>query len=165
VDRYFINGKLTPVLIGARQLNTANLPSQSWVNQHLQYTHGIGAAVLAANAVDYTTGNPDFVVSNVPPQSTNGMPVLTQPDIYFGIHDPGWVVANTKQPELDYQVNSGKNAGQPVETHYDSTGGVPVGSIFSRMALALRLSSSCATCSRWPKRPRRSSPSTRIPTP
>jgi len=44
------------------------------VNQHLQYTHGIGAAVLAANAVDYTTGNPNFVVSNVPPQSTNGMP-------------------------------------------------------------------------------------------
>jgi len=55
------------------------------VNQHLQYTHGIGAAVLAANAVDYTTGNPNFVVSNVPPQSTNGMPVLTQPDVYFGI--------------------------------------------------------------------------------
>ena len=139
VDRYFINGKLTPVLIGARQLNTANLPSQSWVNQHLQYTHGIGAAVLPANAVDYTTGNPNFVVSNVPPQSTNGMPVLTQPDIYFGIKDPGWVVADTKQPELDYQVNSGANAGQPVETHYDSTGGVPVGGIFSRMALALRL--------------------------
>jgi hypothetical protein len=68
VDRYFINGKLTPVLIGARQLNPANLPSQSWVNLHLQYTHGIGAAVLAANAVDYTTGNPNFVVSNVPPQ-------------------------------------------------------------------------------------------------
>jgi uncharacterized protein len=67
------------------------------------------------------------------------MPVLTQPDIYFGIKDPGWVVADTKQPELDYQVNSGANAGQPVETHYDSTGGVPVGSIFSRMALALRL--------------------------
>ena len=139
VDRYFINGKLTPVLIGARQLNTASLPSQSWVNEHLQYTHGIGAAVLAANAVDYTTGNPDFVVSNVPPESTNGMPVLTQPDIYFGIKDPGWVVADTKQPELDYQVNSGANAGQPVETHYNSTGGVPVGSIFSRMALALRL--------------------------
>ena len=54
VDRYFINGKLTPVLIGARQLNPSNLPSQSWVNLHLQYTHGIGAAVLPANAVDYT---------------------------------------------------------------------------------------------------------------
>src|ERR1019366_1761786 len=106
VDRYFVNGKLTPVLIGARQLNTANLPSPSWVNTHLQYTHGIGAAVLAANSVD-PTGNPNFVVSNVPPTSASGMPVLTQPDTYFGIKEPGWGVANTKQSELDYQVNSG----------------------------------------------------------
>jgi uncharacterized membrane protein (UPF0182 family) len=139
VDRYFVNAKLTPVLIGSRQLNTANLPSQSWVNQHLQYTHGIGAAVVAANTVDAATGNPVFVVSNVPPASSNGMPVLTQPAIYFGIGDPGWVVANTKQSELDYQVNSGRNAGQPVETHYASRGGVRVGSLFSRLALALRL--------------------------
>ncbi|MHB8378636.1 MAG: UPF0182 family membrane protein [Acidimicrobiales bacterium] len=139
VDRYFINGKLTPVLIGARQLNSSNLPSQSWVNQHLQYTHGIGAAVVAANQVDTSTGNPIFDISNVPPVSTNGLPLLTQPDIYFGIGYNGWVVANSKQLELDYQVNSGRNAGTPVETHYNSTGGVPVGSIFSRLALALRL--------------------------
>ncbi len=139
VDRYFVNGKLTPVLIGARQLNSNNLPSQSWVNQHLQYTHGIGAAVVAANQVDPSTGNPIFDISNVPPLSTNGLPLLTQPDIYFGIGYNGWVVANSKQPELDYQVNTGKNAGTPVETHYTSTGGVPVGTIFSRLALALRL--------------------------
>jgi len=139
VDRYFINGKLTPVLIGTRQLNTSSLPSQSWVNQHLQYTHGIGAAVVAANTVDANTGNPVFVVSNVPPQSTSGMPVLTHPEIYFGINDPGWVVANSKQPELDYQVNAGSNAGQPVEGHYSSNGGVAVGGIFSRLAFALRL--------------------------
>jgi uncharacterized membrane protein (UPF0182 family) len=139
VDRYYINGKLTPVLIGARQLNSANLPSESWVNEHLQYTHGVGAAVLQANTVDSSTGNPIFDVSNVPPQSTEGMPTLTQPDIYFGIGYNGWVVADTKQPELDYQVNSGANAGQPVESHYSSTGGVPVGNIFSRLALALRL--------------------------
>ncbi len=139
VDRYFINGKLTPVLIGTRQLNTSNLPSQSWVNQHLQYTHGIGVAVVAANTVDANTGNPVFVVSNVPPQSDGGMPVLTNPQIYFGINDPGWVVANTKQPELDYQVNAGSNAGQPVEGHYSSTGGVAVGGIFSRLAFAMRL--------------------------
>ena len=139
VDRYFVNGKLTPVLIGARQLNSNNLPSQSWVNQHLQYTHGIGAAVVVANQVDAATGNPVFDVANVPPISTNGLPLLTQPDIYFGINYNGWVVANSKQLELDYQVNSGKNAGTPVETHYKSTGGVAVGNIFSRMALALRL--------------------------
>ena len=139
VDRYFINGKLTPVLIGARQLNPANLPSPSWVNSHLQYTHGIGAAVVIANSVDYATGNPNLAVSNVPPTSTGGMPVLTKPDIYFGINDPGWVVANTKQPEVDYQVLQGKNAGQPVESHYASTGGVAVGGFLSRAAFALRL--------------------------
>ncbi len=139
VDRYYINGKLTPVLIGARQLNSANLPSNSWVNEHLQYTHGIGVAVVAANQVDGTTGNPVFDVSNVPPVSTNGMPTLTQPDIYFGLGLSGWVVANTKQPELNYQVNTGANAGTPVESHYQGTGGVAVGGIFSRMALALRL--------------------------
>jgi len=139
VDRYNVNGKVTPVLIGARQLNSSSLPSPSWVNTHLQYTHGEGAAVIAANAVDYTTGNPNFVVSNVPPQSTNGMPRLTQPDIYFGIGYSGWVVANTKQAELDYQIDSGPNAGQPVETHYAAKGGVAVGGILSRVALALRL--------------------------
>jgi len=139
VDRYDVNGKVTPVLIGARQLNSSSLPSPSWVNTHLQYTHGEGAAVIAANAVDYTTGNPEFVVSNVPPVSTNGMPQLSQPDIYFGIGYSGWVVANTKQAELDYQIDSGANAGQPVETHYGAKGGVAVGGILSRFALALRL--------------------------
>jgi uncharacterized membrane protein (UPF0182 family) len=139
VDRYVVNGKVTPILIGARQLDSSSLPTPSWVNTHLQYTHGEGAAVIAANAVDYTTGNPEFVVSNVPPVSTNGMPQLTQPDIYFGIGYSGWVAANTKQTELDYQIDSGPNAGQPVETHYSAKGGVAVGSIFSRLALALRL--------------------------
>ena len=109
------------------------------MNQHLQYTHGLGAAVVEANTVESSTGNPLFVVSNVPPVSASGMPVLTQPDIYFGINDPGWVVANTHQKELDYQVNSGPNAGTPIETHYRSTGGVPIGGFFRRMALALRL--------------------------
>ena len=139
VDRYQINGKLTPVLIGARQLNQSALPSPSWVNTHLQYTHGVGAAVIAANAQNADTGNPIFNVTNVPPVSSNGMPTLTKPGIYFGLNDPGWVVTNTKQAELDYQVTSGANAGQPVETHYGAKGGVAVGSIFSRAALALRL--------------------------
>ncbi len=139
VDRYMINGTLTPVLIGARQLNPANLPSPSWVNNHLQYTHGIGAAVVAANQVDTSTGNPVLVVSNVPPVSSGGMPVLTHPDIYFGLKNPGWVVANTKQPELNFQVTTGPNAGQPVESHYASHGGVAVGGLLSRAALALRL--------------------------
>jgi len=139
VDRYLLGGKVLPVLIGARELSTANLPSPSWVNTHLQYTHGVGVAVLAANQVDAATGNPIFNVADVPPVSTAGMPTLTQPDIYFGSGLSGWVVANSKQKELDYQVNSGPNAGSPVETNYAAKGGVAVGGTLSRFALALRL--------------------------
>ena len=139
VDRYLLRGKVLPVLIGARELSTSNLPSPSWVNTHLQYTHGVGVAVLAANQVDAATGNPVFNVSNVPPVSSAGMPALTQPDIYFGSGLSGWVVANSKQKELDYQVNSGRNAGTPVETNYGGKGGVAVGGALSRVALALRL--------------------------
>ena len=139
VDRYVINGKLTPVLLGVRELSTGSLPSATWVNTHLQYTHGIGVAALAANQEDPATGNPIFDVSNVPPVSTNGMPTLTTPDVYFAQGYTGWVVANTKQPELDYQVASGPDAGQTVETHYSAKGGVAVGGLFSRLALAARL--------------------------
>ena len=139
VDRYMIGGKVTPVLIGARQLNTTNLPSRGWVNQHLQYTHGQGVAVLEANQVNTVSGNPVWAVGNVPPTSVATMAVLHQAGIYFGINDPGWVVANSKQAEFDYQVNSGSKAGQQVESHYNGNGGVKVGSFLSRAALALRL--------------------------
>ena len=127
------------MLIGTRQIDPSNLPSQNWVNQHLVYTHGIGVAVVAANTVDSATGNPIFEVGNIPTTSTGGLPVLTEPDVYFGLNQSGWVVADSKQPELDYQVNTGANAGTPVYTHYRGGGGVPVGGLFSRLALALRL--------------------------
>jgi uncharacterized membrane protein (UPF0182 family) len=140
VDRYFVNGHLTPILIGARQLNSSTIPSPSWVNSHLVYTHGVGMAALAANTFEPVTGNPIFNVANIPPQSTNGMPQLTVPGIYFGINLPGWVVANTKQKELDYQINTGSQAGTPIETHYQGTGGVAIGGFFQRMAIALRFS-------------------------
>ena len=139
VDRYQVGKILEPVLIGARELSSANLPSVSWVNTHLQYTHGLGVALLAANQVDAATGNPIFGISNVPPASSKGLPTLTQPDIYFGQGLNGWVAVNTKTPELDYEVINGANAGTPVTTHYASTGGVKVGGFLSRLALAIRL--------------------------
>ena len=30
------------MVVGVRQINDADLPSQGWVNTHLQYTHGYG---------------------------------------------------------------------------------------------------------------------------
>jgi uncharacterized membrane protein (UPF0182 family) len=63
LDRYRINGTLTPFVIGARQVNAADLPTRSWVNIHLQYTHGFGLVLSPAN--QQTGGNPSST-SRVP---------------------------------------------------------------------------------------------------
>jgi uncharacterized protein len=132
VDRYVLDGKTTPVLIGVRQI-TSNVPSPSWVNTHLQYTHGNGVAVALSNRT--ISKNPNFAVQQIPPESSQGMPQITQPNVYFGSDETGYVVANTKQLEVDYQ----KKNGTSVESHYSGTGGVQLSSLFTRAAFALRL--------------------------
>ncbi len=133
VDRYSVGGKVTPVLIGVRQISSANLLSPSWVNTHLQYTHGNGVAVSLANQT--SSKNPDFAVQQVPPSSSQGLPKITQPNIYFGLGETGYVVANSKQAEVDYQQADGST----VESHYKGNGGVQLSSLFTRAAFALRL--------------------------
>ena len=49
------------------------------------------------------TGNPAVRRGHVPPVSPTGCPTITQPSVYFGLNNTGYVVANTKQPEIDYQ--------------------------------------------------------------
>ncbi len=134
VDRYILSSQKTPVLIGVRDISASNLPSASWVNTHLQYTHGNGAVVALANQT--TSNNPVYAVQQVPPTSSDGMPAITQPAVYFGLGETGYVVANTKQAEVDYQVGSN---GPNVESHYKGNGGVQLSSIFTKAAFALRL--------------------------
>ena len=106
------------MLIGVRDISPANLPSPSWVNTHLQYTHGNGAAVALANQTKSTQPGlrgPGACRRRL----RQGMPAITQPDVYFGLGETGYVVANTKQLEIDYQQN-----GNSVESHYTGNGGV-----------------------------------------
>src|ERR1700728_2565773 len=132
VDRYTVSNQETPVLIGVRDISSSNLASPSWVNTHLQYTHGNGAAVALANQTN--ASNPVYAVQGVPPSSSKGIPAIKQPNVYFGLGETGYVVANTKQLEVDYQTN-----GNSVESHYKGKGGVQLSSIFTRAAFALRL--------------------------
>ncbi len=138
IDRYKVNGQETPVIVGVREINQADLPpaSQSWVNTTLQYTHGYGMIVSPAN-VSGNGGLPTFDIGNVPPVSTNGLPTITQPAVYFGLDNTGYVVANSKQPEIDYQLANGSN----VETHYTGSGGVQLSSLFKQAMFALRFGS------------------------
>jgi uncharacterized membrane protein (UPF0182 family) len=135
VDRYKVNGTETPTIVGVREINDADLPSSSWVNTILQYTHGYGMIVSPANAVT-SNGQPQFAVGDVPPNSNSGLPTVTQPSVYFGLNNAGYVVTNTKQPEIDFQLTNGSN----VETHYSGNGGVQLSSFFDQAMFALRFS-------------------------
>ena len=121
------------MLIGVRDISASGVPSPSWVNTHLQYTHGNGAAVALSNQT--TSNNPVFAVQDVPPTSSNGMPRSPNPTSTSALGETGYVVANSKQLEVDYQKKDGTN----VESHYTGTGGVQLSSIFTRAAFALRL--------------------------
>jgi len=134
VDRYTIDGKMRPVIVGVRQLNPTNLPSNGWVNTHLEYTHGEGL-VLAEASQTTTEGNPTFSIQDVPATSSNGLPKVTQPAVYFGLNDPGYVIADTRQAELDYQTNSGTD----VDTHYKGPGGVELSNFLTKAAFAVRM--------------------------
>jgi hypothetical protein len=137
VDRYPVNGVLTPVVAGVRQINTGDLPAQGWVNTHLQYTHGYGMIVSPGNQVT-NSGQPSFAIGNVPPQSAPGLPTVGQPSVYYGLNNSGnqapYVIADTRQKEIDYQLQNGTNR----ETHYASTGGVQLTSFARRLAFAVR---------------------------
>ncbi len=42
VDRYDVHGQRVSALTGVRELDPTHIPSSTWTNRHLVYTHGVG---------------------------------------------------------------------------------------------------------------------------
>jgi uncharacterized membrane protein (UPF0182 family) len=137
IDRYLLNGNQTQTLLSVRELNQADLPQNTWINQHLQFTHGYGAVLAPTNAVT-ADGRPVFAIQDVPPaipaSAPAGTPQITQAGVYFGENIPNFAVVATKQPELDFQKPDGSNQSSP----YAGKAGVGLGSIVRRAAFAAR---------------------------
>jgi len=130
VDRYHLPDGYHQVMLSARELS-ADLPekAQTWVNQKLQFTHGYG---LAMSFVSKTIGGgfPEYVVENIPPESTYGLNIK-QPAIYYGESMPGYRIVATGVKELDYPKGN-----QNVYTSYEGTGGIPLDSLWKRLLFA-----------------------------
>jgi uncharacterized membrane protein (UPF0182 family) len=136
IDRYTISGSSVPMVVGVRQVNDGDLPSQGWVNTHLQYTHGYGMILAPAN--DANSHQPTFDISQVPARSVPGAPKITQPRVYFGIANPAdadYVLGDTRQPEIDFQAQGSAN---PHTSSYQGTGGVELSNFFIKAAFAIR---------------------------
>jgi len=130
IDRYMVDGKQTQIVLSARELNPDSLPSDTWENRRLAFTHGYGAVLSPANAVT-SDGQPDFLVKNIPPQ---GVPAITQPRLYHGESVGGYAIVNSGRDEIDYL----REDGTAVTNRYDGEGGVGIGSVLRRLAFALR---------------------------
>lgn len=140
VDRYNILGSIVPEVIGVRTVTTSGLPASSWVNTHLAYTHGYGMVLAAANTLS-TNGNPSFSISGLPPAEQGvGTPALKQPQVYFGVQSSNYVVVNSGQAEINYTTGStsGSSDGAESTTNYAGSGGIAIGSFWTRAAFALR---------------------------
>ena len=133
VDRYRLTDGYRQTMLAAREL-TPELPerAETWVNRHLQYTHGYGVAMSLA-AQEGEEGTPTLVVKDLPPVATRGAPV-GNPAIYYGEHMPDYVIVPSGIRELDYPSGDDN-----VYASYRGAGGVPLGSFWSRLLFAFHL--------------------------
>ncbi len=117
---YEVDGNLTGVFMSARELNKENLEetARSYTNEKFRYTHGYGVVASPFNKVTQD-GQPYFAMRDIPTVSTNGMPELTQPRIYYGESTNDYVIVGSSNKELDY--SEGYN---DIENTYDGNSGV-----------------------------------------
>ncbi len=130
-DRYLINGNYRQIMLSARELSHEDLPSRSWINEHLVYTHGYGVVFGPVNQVT-PEGLPEFFIKDIPPVS-NANIVVTRPEIYYGERANNYVFVKTKAQELDYPSGD-----QNVYTTYEGKGGVPVHSFWRKLLYSAR---------------------------
>lgn len=133
-DRYWIDGRYRQVLLSPRELNSASLPTRSFINQHLTFTHGMGVTLAPVNEVT-SEGLPVLFVKDLPPTTTVDLNVR-QPQIYFGELTNEYVLVRTRQREFDYPSGDDN-----VFTRYEGAGGVPVDGLWRRAVMAIRFGS------------------------
>ena len=133
-DRYTINGELRQVLLSPRELNTAALPTRTFINEHLTYTHGMGVTLGPSNQVT-AEGLPVLWVKDLPPSSTVPEVKVTRPQIYFGEQSNEFILAPTRQREFDYPSGEGDAA---VYSTYDGGAGVSLNAFWRRLLFAVR---------------------------
>jgi uncharacterized membrane protein (UPF0182 family) len=129
-DRYVLNDELRQFMLSARELNSDSLLEQTWINRHLSYTHGYGAAVGPVNTAT-SEGLPELIVQDIPPVSSTPLFQIDRPEIYFGELTNVYTIVKTNQKEFDYPAGDAN-----VYTTYEGTGGVPVNSFFRKLLFA-----------------------------
>ncbi|HEV8598765.1 MAG TPA: UPF0182 family protein [Gemmatimonadales bacterium] len=134
-DRYWVDGKYRQVLLSPRELNPASLPTRTFINEHLTFTHGMGLTLGPVNQVT-TEGLPVLFIRDLPPVSNVSLKV-TRPQLYYGELASSFVFVGTKQREFDHPSGEAN-----VYASYEGSGGIQVGNLLRRLVLAVHFGSS-----------------------
>jgi len=140
VGRYEVDGQTQDTVIAVRELNQAGLgDSQSWYNSTIVYTHGFGLVAAYGNKRD-SDGKPQFFQSGIPSVGQLGD---FEPRIYFGANSPEYSIVGAPggADPLEFDFPAGDDGENETYTTFDGNGGPQVGSIFTRLAYALRFQS------------------------
>lgn len=129
-DRYRLDGELRQTMLSPRELNTESLPSRTWVNERLTFTHGYGLTVGPVNRVN-EQGLPVLYVKDLPPRSSVPELDVTRPEIYFGEITRDYVFVKTRQQEFNYPEGD-----LNIFSTYEGSGGVGLGSLWRRLLFA-----------------------------
>jgi uncharacterized membrane protein (UPF0182 family) len=132
IDRYTVDGKLTSTMLASREMDLEKLPAgtRNWVNDRLIYTHGYGITMNAASRFT-PDGLPDFLLSNMPVDSSFPGIQVKRPEIYFGELTNWPVYVKTRQKEFNYPEGDTNNY-----STYEGSGGIRMGSLLRRLLLA-----------------------------
>jgi hypothetical protein len=130
-DRYTINGEYMQVMLAPRELSYNDLPSKTWINERLIFTHGNGLTLGPVSRIS-REGLPEFLIKDIPPVSQADLKV-TRPEIYYGELSNNYVIVKTKVPEFSYPTSEGN-----VYTTYEGSGGVRLGSLFKRALFSVK---------------------------
>jgi uncharacterized membrane protein (UPF0182 family) len=131
VDRYVLEGTTRQVTLSPREMATDQLQSRTWVNEHLQFTHGHGLVMSPVNEVT-PDGLPELWVRDLPPRTVPGLEI-DRPEIYYGEKTDNFVFVNSTIEEFDYPSGD-----QNITTTYEGQGGVLLDSPIKRAAFAYR---------------------------
>ena len=131
VDRYNVNGEYTQTFLSAREIDEESLPTDTWLNKHLKYTHGYGITLSRVDKIT-ASGQPDMLIDSIPPVSKIEEIDITQPEIYYGEKTNDYTLVNTSEDEFDYpDGNSNKY------TQYEGNAGIKM-NILNRFMFAVR---------------------------
>ncbi|MEX0895229.1 MAG: UPF0182 family protein [Balneolaceae bacterium] len=130
-DRYLVDNGVTQMMLSAREI-ARQLPSQSdtWVNRHMQYTHGYGLAMSPVTETN-SQGEPILVIRDLPPISSSPDLNVENPAIYYGENSSGYYIVNTGVPELHFPKGD-----ENVYTNYSGQGGIPFSNWFKKLLFA-----------------------------